>query len=244
MRTPTSTGPPNPTSQDIGTTILGTFRAIPEFRCCNQGGAPFFDNIGPSQPNFGGSNTGQPNVELLYGYTVMPKFDPSTGWKIVPNAMHTPPKYGPAGFGNPFNTYTWAMSTYNGSLFVGTFDWSFLLSDLARSSNMLPGLNFLRNGPPMVGGLQNFLGRGLLNGLLQQFLFGADMWRFDSTFLPAAPQTFNGFGNYLNYGFRTMLNTNGSLIVGTANPMNLRTGPAQPEGGWELWSLTGFGGFD
>ncbi len=238
-------GPANPTPQDIGTTILGTFRAIPEFRCCNQGSVPFLGGTGPSQPTFGVGDSSQPNVELLYGYAVMPKFDPSQGWTIVPNAMNAPPKYGPAGFGNPFNTYTWAMSTYNGSLFVGTFDWSFLLSDMARSSNMLAGLNFLQSGPPVVGGLQNFLRQGSLNSLLQQFLFGADMWRFDSTMLPAVPQTLNGFGNYLNYGFRTMLNTNGSLIVGTANPMNLRTGPSQPEGGWELWSLSGgFGGFD
>jgi hypothetical protein len=37
----------------------------------------------------------------------------STGWT---------PLYGPSGFGNPSNEYTWQMAIFNGRLYIGTFD--------------------------------------------------------------------------------------------------------------------------
>ncbi|HEY3519971.1 MAG TPA: hypothetical protein VGK80_02895, partial [Rhodanobacteraceae bacterium] len=32
--------------------------------------------------------------------------------------------YGPSGFGNPNNEYTWQMEVFNGHLFIGTYDTS------------------------------------------------------------------------------------------------------------------------
>ena len=48
----------------------------------------------------------------------LPVYDENTqSWKVKSNNMHMAPRFGPAGLGNPFNTYTWSMATYfNGLL--------------------------------------------------------------------------------------------------------------------------------
>jgi hypothetical protein len=64
-------------------------------------------------------------VQLLYGESQLPAccsapktFEMrSTGWT---------PLYGPSGFGNPGNEYTWQMAVQDGHLFVGTYDASIL----------------------------------------------------------------------------------------------------------------------
>ena len=111
----------------IALTIINSQRAIPIFRCCG----------GTDAASANGSGTA---VELLYGDTMLPRYDAATdSWETVPNNMNVEPRFGAAGFGNPFNTYTWAMANHRGQLFVGTFDWSFLLTDLLTMQ--LNGLN-------------------------------------------------------------------------------------------------------
>jgi hypothetical protein len=74
------------TPANIALAVLGTERAILIFRCC--------------------ADLSHPHVELLYGARKMPVqvSTPPYGWSIELNAMGVAPEYGPAGFGNPFNT--------------------------------------------------------------------------------------------------------------------------------------------
>lgn len=105
-------GIPSPT--DIVTTVLNTSRPISVFRCCISG----------RKTNFAGA------VQLLYGDSLLEVFNPMSGWQLPPNAMNAEASFGPSGFGNPFNTYTWAMATYRNALYVGTFDWSFVANPM------------------------------------------------------------------------------------------------------------------
>jgi len=168
---------------------------------------------------FRGRNfTDTPEIQLLYGEFVLPKYDPVAGWQNVPN-LSGPPLYGPSGFGNFFNNYTWTMAVYDDQLFVGTMDWSYLaLGDAFSDNAFIPGLM-----PP----------------LLPTQCFGADLYRFSSSADYAVPISLSGVGNYTNYGIRTMVADHDGLFLGTANPMNLLTNPFDdlPEGGWELRQL-------
>jgi len=134
------------------------------------------------------------------------------------------------------------MATYHGRLYVGTFKWSYLLVDglpVFAGALGVSGSDLL-SGPPQIRGFTNFLNRGLLNASPRQLgFFGADLWRFDRSDQPAAAESVDGLGNYLNYGIRTMFSDKHNLYVGTANPMNLKTLPGQPDGGWELRMLNG-----
>ena len=64
-------------------------------------------------------------IQLLYGESQLPVCCVSpktfgmqaTGWT---------PLYGPSGFGNRGNEYTWTMAVYDGHLFIGTYDASIL----------------------------------------------------------------------------------------------------------------------
>ena len=64
---------------------------------------------------------------------------------------------------------------------------------------------------------------------------GADLWRFDSPDTPAVNEDYQGLGDIYNYGIRGLiaLDDGSALIVGMANPFNLREG-----GGWELRRLS------
>lgn len=57
-----------------------------------------------------------PALDVVYGYAQIPayvKTGPTPGsWQTKPNGM-SPPLWGTAGFGNPFNNYTWTMSVYD-----------------------------------------------------------------------------------------------------------------------------------
>ena len=152
-------------------------------------------------------------VDLLYGDRTLPVY---TGerWTRMPNNLGATPLYGGAGYGNYFNTYTWSMEVYDGKLYAGTFDWSYLA-----------GLGVAQYVPRPI--------------LLLGVNYGADLFRFDSTKKAAKPVSVHGVGNYLNYGIRNMLAaTNGKLYLGSANPMNLETAAGKPNGGWELIELS------
>ena len=160
-------------------------------------------------------------VELLYGSSKLPKYDPVTKeWELVPNNMGgQAPRYGHAGINNFFNNYTWTMGKYHNQLFVGTMDWLYLL------------------------------GEGFLEDLIENipdeikawapYFYGADLYRFCSSNLPAIPVSLSGVGNHTSYGVRTMQPSRNGLFLGMANPMNLLTDPGDdlPEGGWELIKL-------
>ena len=166
-------------------------------------------------------------IDLLYGERELSKYvyTPSTQagrWQRSPNNMGAEPLLGASGFGNPYNNYTWTMDVFEGQLYVGTMDWSYLLSE------GLPILTEVLLGFPLS--IPPWLPFGD---------FGADLMRFSSPDLPAVPESTSGVGNYTNYGVRTML-ADDALYIGTANPMNLLTDllDDRPEGGWELLRLS------
>ncbi|HEU4425673.1 MAG TPA: hypothetical protein VFR67_24320, partial [Pilimelia sp.] len=76
-------------------------------------------------------------VEMLYGQRELPKFDPAANegkgaWSMA--STNYTPLYGPQGFGNPTNNYTWTMAVSGGRLFVGTMDWRLLAQHLVPES--------------------------------------------------------------------------------------------------------------
>jgi hypothetical protein len=165
--------------------------------------------------------------EVLYGLENMPAFVEQNAvsgtertWKILPNKMG-PPRLGRAGFGNCFNTYTWTMSVQDDQLFVGTMDWSHMLTAV-----MLPVV--LQD---VVDPLPEFELPGTTHG--------ADLFLFESNDEPATELDRGGLGNYGSHGIRTMLAGEEGLYLGMANAMNLMTDIAdnRPEGGWELIRL-------
>jgi len=158
----------------------------------------------------------KPSVELLYGNTTLPKFSTKkNAWTLVSNNLRQKALYGTAGFGNFFNNYTWAAEVYNNQLFFGTMDFSYLISDTSFQGLSLQDL-------PTV--LQQEAQRS----------FGADLWYFTSTSKPAALINSNGMGNPTSYGIRNLAVGSGSMWVGMANPMNLRSNSEDNPGGWKL----------
>ncbi|MFI6823423.1 hypothetical protein ACIBJE_21065 [Micromonospora sp. NPDC050187] len=164
-----------------------------------------------------GCEEGKASVELLYGESKLPAFDPEAnngagGWRLTPTGYT--PRFGAAGFGNGYNNYIWKMVVAGGSLYVGTMDWSYL----GRASG---------------SGIRAALGAADATS------YGADLWAFDNPNEPARPVDTTGLGNYLNYGIRTMVADDSNIYLGMANPMNLRTDKQDdvPEGGWELIRL-------
>ena len=204
--------PPNPAWDDETSityqlaSILGSHRAISIFRGRN------FGVFGDPDPQ------NNQTIELVYGEQSLPAFV-NGSWQILPNSMGgVAPLYGPSGFGNFYNNYTWSMGVHRDELYVGTMDWSYLMQDVA-------------------GQLLEDLGLPLqILQLLPPATPGADLWRFHSQYSPAEPISVDGAGNYLNYGIRTMVASPDKLYLGSANPMNLMTSQTDglPDGGWEL----------
>jgi hypothetical protein len=155
-------------------------------------------------------------IDLLYGESALPAYDPVLGWGIQPT-RGGPVLMGPSGFGNSFNCYTWTMAVFGGKLYVGTMDWSFLLT-------------LFQSAP---SSLADDVPREFVDALVDPPVstLGADLWRFDSATLNAQPENLGGVGNSANYGIRTMI-ADDALYLGTANPFNIH-----PDGGWELLRL-------
>ena len=191
---------------DVVAAILGTHRAISIFR--GQG--------------FG---TAGQEVELLYGRSLLPVYDPDVlpgigAWVLQSNNMGAAPLYGASGFDNFYNNYTWTMREYAGQLYVGTMDYSYLMDEGLPLFLALLGL------PPDTP------------VPLPEGIHGADLYRFPSADSPALAESLNGVDNPSTYGVRTMVSDD-ALYLGMANPMNLLTDPLddKPEGGWELLRL-------
>ncbi len=162
-----------------------------------------------------------PQKELLYGLSVFTVFNPVSGWTTQPNNMNVSPMYGLAGYWNFFNNYSWSMAEYDGQLYIGTMDWSYVLKEYV--------LFFVR----LVFGLE--MPRELR---LPKHFYGADLVRIPNSASPGFYENINGIGNYTNYGVRNMA-SNDALYLGMANPMNLLTDltDEKPEGGWELIAM-------
>ena len=166
-------------------------------------------------------------AEVLYGLAKMPAFVETPAladegfWMILPNKMG-PPVFGPAGFGNFYNTYTWTMGIHKG-LFVGTMDWSYMLAKV-----MLPVIfkDIIDPFPDIQ---------------LPGADYGGDLMIFSTAGEPARKVYSGGINNYGSYGTRTMIGTSTALYLGMANAMNLLLNPPDsglPSGGWELLELT------
>jgi hypothetical protein len=185
---------------------------------------------------FRGTNfsTGTPTIQLLYGqpnfevYQGTPE-ETSGGWVLTPNNMATPgtaPLYGSAGFGLQYNAYVWTMTIFNSDLYVGTMNWGYMAFD---SGAIIFDQSY---GSVSIN----------LPALIPVTSYGADLYEFTNNTSAAATITSDGMGNYLNYGIRQLVaNGTTSLIIGSANPMNLATtgvidGVASPTtvGGWQL----------
>lgn len=192
-------------TKELLAAVLGTQRAISIFRGRDL-------------------DTAHPKIELVYGNPILPAYTLADGWKLAPNKMGQMPRFGLSGLGNFFNNYTWSMNVYRGQLFIGTMDWSYLLSSALQT--LLASLDI--GDPETVAKLVAFPGH----------LYGADLFRIPAAQHLAVPVSIAGVGNFTNYGVRNMLSDD-ALYLGMANPMNLLTDPhdQMPEGGWELIGL-------
>ncbi|MFW5878232.1 MAG: hypothetical protein ACOCVR_00300 [Myxococcota bacterium] len=200
--------------ESLATTYLGTHRAIAIFR------GKFF---------------GQEDKEIqqiVYGEKYLPRFDPEIGGYTVArtdfhhNSMDCPaPLWGPSGFGNFFNNYTWAMDVVGKDLYITTMDHSIFAKQ---------GLDHLLD-----------VRFSDIDGMVQPLCadyetihpfipeVGADLLRISTCDGHAHAVSMDGIGNPMNYGVRTLEADDESLYLGTANPMNLH-----PDGGWELLKMT------
>jgi hypothetical protein len=137
---------------------------------------------------------------VLYGFPTFPTYS-GGNWIIAPPKMGIP-LYGAPGFGNMFNSYTWSMAVYQKKLYVGTFDYSYLILDEFLQYS-LPGL------------VSPDVAEALLK-VADKFMFGADIWTFNGGDSPAIPSSLDGLGNPLNYGIRNMLSDESAgLYFGT-----------------------------
>ncbi len=229
-----------PDTEELLLMLLGTHRATTIFR-----GQNFADS---------------PAVQLLYGNALLPTSswappsDPQppvgerVSWSLSHNNMNAIPRYGLAGFGNPFNTYTRTMAVNRGDLYVGTFDDSYLISSIIRSllADDVPVDTPADMQPQLAEGMQEALSVPLLQEYLGAFdasdlpwQYGADLWRFMNGEHRAVPEFINGADNRYSYGIRTMISSEDNLYLGMANPMNLEAVPTgEQPGGWQLVQLS------
>ena len=132
------------------------------------------------------------------------------------------------GFGSIFNGYFWRMASHDGWLYLGTFDWSTMMRYAEKEKWPRPFTDALDRY-----GLEDFIS---IQG-------GAELFRSrdGENWVEVDRQ---GFGNYYNYGIRTMQSTPHGLAVGFVNPFGPRVGSWQgdeyvyhdnPDGGMEIW---------
>jgi hypothetical protein len=180
------------------------------------------------------TNPGQPNqrVELLYGNARYPVYHPSLGtFTMEPNLLTGQQgRFGPAGFGNSSNLYTWTTWKLGGSMYFGTADGSGLAQNFATALGAQP--TWMNLNPVTQGILYAIL------TLREDAYGGGDIWRFDEPGRPPVAEDLHGLGNRSNHGVRTVTVFPDKVIVGTANSVNLRSNLNDNPGGWELHSLT------
>ncbi len=147
---------------------------------------------------------------------------PDGSWDlIVGTARDTPLGHKQAlsgfrpGFNNHFNGYFWRMASHQGWLYLGTLDWSRMLS--YADQDRWPA--WFRRTVERIG----------LEKLIERQA-GFDLYRsFDGeNWLPV---TTNGFGNPYNYGLRGLVSTPYGLFAGAVNPFGPRVA-CHAQSGW------------
>ncbi|MEG1585667.1 MAG: T9SS type A sorting domain-containing protein [Bacteroidales bacterium] len=158
-------------------------------------------------------------IELLYGEEELPAYDmASKSW--IKKSTGMTPLYGKSGFNNIMNNYCWSMNVYDDKLYIGTMDWT---------SSIYPRLEDMLK--------DNEQGKQILSlirmlGILSHQI-GFDLYRIDGPDQKAKVITRNGLGEETQYGIRNMINLDGKLYLGTANPYNVHE-----ISGWELIEVT------
>lgn len=169
------------------------------------------------QTSFWRLNT-RDKVELLYGETELPVWNkPTTGkdtWTMKSTGWT--PKFGRAGFGQPWTAYTWTMAEYSGDLFIGTMNAETLLKAVSVNPDSTQSQFAI---------LQRLTGRKTGHE-------GFELLRMQDP--ETAPQyiTTDGFGNGTAYGIRNLAVLDKRLFIGSASPLNL-----ERHGGWHLFRL-------
>ena len=169
------------------------------------------------QTSFWRLNT-RDKVELLYGETELPVWNkPTTGkdtWTMKSTGWT--PKFGRAGFGQPWTAYTWTMAEYGGDLFIGTMNAETLLKAVSVNPDSTQSQFAI---------LQRLTGRKTGHE-------GFELLRMQDP--ETAPQyiTTDGFGNGTAYGIRNLAVLDKRLFIGSASPLNL-----ERHGGWHLFRL-------
>lgn len=146
----------------------------------------------------------------------------------TPDGLKIPLSGYAPGFDNPFNGYFWRMESHDGWLYLGTFDWTVMLRYSESTNWPRPFTAMLERY-----GIENFI---RLRG-------GAELYRSrdGENWLPVTRQ---GFGNYYNYGIRTLQSTPYGLATGFVNPFGPCVGVDRedgfdyvknPDGGMEVW---------
>jgi hypothetical protein len=117
------------------------------------------------------------------------------------------------------------MTVYDEQLFLGTFDWTSVAASAIL--DLIPqSMSYMKSDQSINEAIKYPLAQ-----------VGADLYRFEDPDSPAVGETLGGFGNWSNYGVRSMI-ADDNLYVGTGNPFNLRVGEADgTDGGWELIQL-------
>ncbi|GAB6192178.1 hypothetical protein [Desulfocastanea catecholica] len=186
------------------------------------------------------------NAELVVG-AYFP-VDPPTGWPT----FRVPLSFMPAGFGNPFNVYTWHMTVYKDWLVLGTLDLSgtllrslqeLLLEDPAAAMQLLQSMNTtsvtftslqldILNKFDLHDTNQATAASQLIDYIIDMY-GGADLWKTKDG-INWQPVTLSGFKNPLNYGIRRTVSIpdesgKDHLYIGTANPFT-----GMPNGGCEV----------
>ena len=159
------------------------------------------------------------NIELLYGETELPVWNRLyTGedtWEMVETGFT--PKFGRAGFGQPWTAYTWTMAEYHNDLYIGTMNAETLLraASISADGSVSPLFSAIR----LLTG--NKYGRE-----------GFELLRWSNP--DEAPEyiTTCGFGNGTAYGIRNFTLCGDDLYIGSASPLNL-----EQYGGWHLFRL-------
>ncbi|MGH8213718.1 MAG: hypothetical protein ACREPP_10880 [Rhodanobacteraceae bacterium] len=103
-------------------------------------------------------------IQLLYGESELPACcsAPKT-FTMTPTGWT--PLYGPSGFGNPNNEYTWQMAVFDGHLFIGTYDTS---NSQVQSGQAEAGADLWRfddSNSPAVNENYTGLGNNLNSGI-------------------------------------------------------------------------------
>lgn len=190
-------------------------------------------NVGRPLAMFRITNAGKGNgqkVRLLYGDTLMSVYNPTLGvWVKKPNLLKQTAQFGPAGFGNPFNFYSWTWQVFGDKLYMGTFDASGEIGELAPMTQQILGWS------DQATAYQH----DILGPTLRTTLGGGDLWRMDSPSTPAVPEDLTGYGSKSTYGIRIMIPfpDKGFFYAGTASADNLRTSSVD-RGGWRMLKFT------